>query len=285
MGYTAGVDVYTAQRRFIPTCVGYTLTATPWTELTCGSSPRAWGILLMQKTVEIYKRFIPTCVGYTHHQQRRLDQQGGSSPRAWGIRLRVLSVSFSFPVHPHVRGVYIVFFPHGTHFSGSSPRAWGIRVIINNPVQDFRFIPTCVGYTFSRAASSREMAGSSPRAWGIRNAAAAGSGSLPVHPHVRGVYIQTMLNDNWEKRFIPTCVGYTSHGPPPLRRMSVHPHVRGVYAVWNHGKGHNAGSSPRAWGILRHVSHDRLVVRFIPTCVGYTLKRHKKKSLFQPFFL
>ena len=93
-----------------------------------------------------------------------------------------------------------------------------------------------------------------------------------VHPHVRGEHY---MNENYVSefvRFIPTCVGNTGHV------------YRAHFRV--------AGSSPRAWGTLCHVStkwrrspvhpHVRgehstdkrsikLHLRFIPTCVGNTI--------------
>jgi len=52
-------------------------------------------------------------------------------------------------------------------------------------------------------------------------------------------------------RFIPTCVGNTQ--------------------VMIALKDSSAGSSPRAWGILRLNNPEKYTERFIPTCVGNTL--------------
>ena len=119
-GGRRGVD------RFIPTCVGLTPrrgcctrpsavhphvrraygTTSPPTDSAIGSSPRAWGLRPdIQKGAEAH-RFIPTCVGLT------------SRPASCR--------SFS-PVHPHVRGAYIITAPVNT--------------------ASVRFIPTCVGLT------------------------------------------------------------------------------------------------------------------------------------------
>ncbi|EEB34867.1 hypothetical protein DESPIG_00190 [Desulfovibrio piger ATCC 29098] len=77
------------------------------------------------------------------------------------------------------------------------------------------------------------------------------SGSpAPVHPHVRGEYIDHLLPLHavpgsspraWgilragalledQRRFIPTCVGNTARTEALARRRAVHPHVRGEYS-------------------------------------------------------
>ena len=134
-----------------------------------GSSPRAWGIHARPISGSLAARFIPTCVGNTNP---------------------LGAVAQRDPVHPHVRGEYIIP-PFGSRIAdGSSPRAWGIlypRHVIRDPI---RFIPTCVGNTvsFSLEFGSRIADGSSPRAWGIQ-----------------GQYVLSSGAD----RFIPTCVGNT----------------------------------------------------------------------------
>ena len=111
--------------RFIPTCVGNTSMKanmvssvavhphvrgeycwpSPAWKRSPGSSPRAWGIPGARRNWPGYSRFIPTCVGNT-------------SPRS--------PASGSHPVHPHVRGEYVVKFLGISPGGGSSPRAWGI---------------------------------------------------------------------------------------------------------------------------------------------------------------
>ena len=153
----------------------------------CGSSPRAWGIHFIQERVRILLRFIPTCVGNTMpppltasaspvHPHVRGEYEAhvgkstaaaGSSPRAWGIpgeaeagsaeerfiptcvgNTRPSSVpSRHWPVHPHVRGEYLLSSSRMLQYDGSSPRAWGIHQAIKFHVADDRFIPTCVGNT------------------------------------------------------------------------------------------------------------------------------------------
>ena len=152
--------------RFIPTCVGYTrcalLLESPMVVhphvrgvyrigatmklSSCGSSPRAWGIPVLRLSVRHDRRFIPTCVGYT-----------GSAPGA----------PAPGPVHPHVRGVYIL-----SHRLCKSPMRFIPTCVgytpLGQPVQlQHRFIPTCVGYTCGPAVCGAADHGSSPRAWGI----------------------------------------------------------------------------------------------------------------------
>ena len=51
--------------RFIPTCVGNTLTYPEAPDQPTGSSPHAWGILHIERPNRQSERFIPTCVGNT----------------------------------------------------------------------------------------------------------------------------------------------------------------------------------------------------------------------------
>jgi len=69
-----------------------------------GSSPRAWGTLLIVDSARDLLRFIPTRVGNT----------SGDG-----------SVRFIMPVHPHARGEHIGNTGPKAACDGSSPRAWG----------------------------------------------------------------------------------------------------------------------------------------------------------------
>ena len=152
-----------------------------------GSSPRAWGIPPHLQHRRPLRRFIPTCVGNTarlilalavvavHPHVRGEYSKGGypivrsagSSPRAWGIHSSANSPSHTVrfiptcvgntitshgatvgaPVHPHVRGEYILTAGVRLFTAGSSPRAWGIQVSQSAQIPLLRFIPTCVGNT------------------------------------------------------------------------------------------------------------------------------------------
>ena len=156
--------------------------------------------------------FIPTCVGNT--------------PQHWPCAKR-------WTVHPHMRGEYDMPVMEKEAATGSSPHAWGIPVDSTIFGQDRRFIPTCVGNTLlpsdrtspstvhphmrgeymSGMSDDAMDSGSSPHAWGIRpnlcHGHASGRfiptcvgntpgqearlGHSPVHPHMRGEYLNGSL--------------------------------------------------------------------------------------------
>ena len=238
--------------RFIPTCVGNTLSSFREDMPELGSSPRAWGTRVRRPTEsaihsvhphvrgehegntlhrQLVIRFIPTCVGNTALYVQSYVPSPGSSPRAWGTRHQVLLQPFDLPVHPHVRGEHS----------------------IDSPIEStrMRFIPTCVGNTSFVLAAPPDCA---------------------VHPHVRGEHGPLGVLPGTGPRFIPTCVGNTS------------------ITIWSYFA--CTGSSPRAWGtpemhdpscnrqtVHPHVRGEHVVrvafltsrTRFIPTCVGNTL--------------
>ena len=224
-----------------------------------GSSPHAWGILMVKKGETGSTRFIPTCVGNTP---------------PWS------SVARPATVHPHMRGEYSGGEGQAAGGAGSSPHAWGILFLVPRAVDAQRFIPTCVGNTSATARPCRCRAvhphmrgeyddagmqtgcltGSSPHAWGI-------------HPDKKG--------GRSGPRFIPTCVGNTRPRSSTWTPTAVHPHMRGEYkACWN-GWAWRPGSSPHAWGIRPHGLPGHHQPRFIPTCVGNTL-HHRLRCLLPP---
>ncbi len=192
------------------------------------------------------ERFIPTCVGSAWWRRRH------HSPSS---------------VHPHVRGERACVSDPPYELGGSSPRAWGAQVAEGVLLAAERFIPTCVGSANRRDGGEPETSvhphvrgerpwsvagggtpnGSSPRAWGAR--------ARP--PQVRS-----------DVRFIPTCVGSAEIGGARRVIFAVHPHVRGERVCHLPAVRCIDGSSPRAWGALRGAILPRLVLRFIPTCVG-----------------
>ena len=198
-------------------------------------------------------RFIPTCVGYTGRNAFSLLFRADVRfiPTCVGYTAQSPGSPADVPVHPHVRGVYSDPRESAAGTDGSSPRAWGIQRRGKMPRRPYRFIPTCVGYTIVFFPHGTHFFGSSPRAWGIRSL-----------PGVNDVAV----------RFIPTCVGYTnrSHGIH-LRPSGSSPRAWGIpplCACWILDV---SGSSPRAWGIPAFPEPLGIVLRFIPTCVGYTL--------------
>ena len=119
------------------------------------------------------------------------------------------------------------------------------------------------------------ITGSSPRAWGPLLRKKRAQVPRTVHPHVRGDHDLLVSSGAGYDRFIPTCVGTTRQGTSKPCRCSVHPHVRGDHAICFFFAFAWAGSSPRAWGprLCRH-EQDR-TGRFIPTCVGTTVRTQR----------
>ena len=132
--------------RFIPTRVGNTCPARPWSypwpvhphacgeylrvprrvAAVFGSSPRVWGIQYIRLCEEYRERFIPTRVGNTYCCRHR------AGP---------------WTVHPHACGEYQLEEPGNVEDIGSSPRVWGILSVPSLCPQRGRFIPTRVGNT------------------------------------------------------------------------------------------------------------------------------------------
>ena len=191
--------------RFIPTCVGNSMILPEsWEDIAVhphmrgelfpivtsghsspGSSPHAWGtLIILSLRIEI-ERFIPTCVG--------------NSPRS-------IEEEATPPVHPHMRGELPSCSSTIRRSFGSSPHAWGTRVGALYALRAGRFIPTCVGnsnipvvgniyravhpHMRGELASWRTLVrnsiGSSPHAWGTHDRRQDRHGGC---------------------RFIPTCVG------------------------------------------------------------------------------
>ena len=159
----------------------------------------------------------------------------------------------------------------GGKAAGSSPRAWGTPVVLRFGYLFIRFIPTCMGNSLGdgRQASLRpvhphvhgELAppqvhrssahGSSPRAWGTPNLR-----------QTRRVVL----------RFIPTCMGNSDRCEGAERVIPVHPHVHGELRISTCDFTVFAGSSPRAWGTLGFAFAIDSLPRFIPTCMGNSLR-------------
>ncbi len=89
-----------------------------------GSSPRAWGTLVLLNRIIRLLRFIPTCMGNA-------------------IPFNVDRALFS--VHPHVHGERILECRCSMIGVGSSPRAWGTLYKCIHKFCRIRFIPTCMG--------------------------------------------------------------------------------------------------------------------------------------------
>ena len=276
-----------------------------------GSSPPTWGIPYNRQAVTVNNRFIPTYVGHTPpaatwqltwtvhphlrgaytERQARLHAANGSSPPTWGIRARKFvdqTIDRFIPtyvghtaecqldarrgaVHPHLRGAY--------------------RLTVCTHFVQHRFIPTYVGHTEnSKIKKSRETrfiptyVGHTP-GWNSPGR------RYPVHPHLRGAYLQNhviyhkssgsspptwgipvkIVPNFYRPRFIPTYVGHTPPRPVLALLGAVHPHLRGAYEVPDMQGRESIGSSPPTWGILSRMNPDQWKLRFIPTYVGHTI--------------
>ena len=255
-------------------------------------------------------RSIPTCVGFTGQRLSRTWGVPGPSPRAWGSHVGMDRPRPAHLVHPHVRGVHSPAWRPATIIRGPSPRAWGSRAFPPTVHPVLRSIPTCVGFTRLGNPATNEITvhphvrgvhpppassvggafGPSPRAWGSRAAcpprgradrsiptcvgftstAFAPCGIATVHPHVRGVHTSLRRVASLTCGPSPRAWGSRASRAPARRSPMVHPHVRGVHAEQAAAGLSVGGPSPRAWGSPGRLPAAELVVRSIPTCVGFT---------------
>ena len=131
-----------------------------------GSSPRLWGVCIIERAECERKRFIPTPVGSIVGRPQQGDVSG---------------------VHPHACGEYNPCRAHHYITSGSSPRLWGVFGQDESVLIQHRFIPTPVGSIQRRQNTPhihpvhphacgeyvpsmfwcRVWSGSSPRLWGV----------------------------------------------------------------------------------------------------------------------
>ena len=130
-----------------------------------GSSPRVWGQVDADFTVDLSDRIIPTRVGtsraYDTRGRRKRDhphacgdkvsfasspvQTVGSSPRVWGQVGQVVSACIGMRDHPHACGDKTQIDYISMIELGSSPRVWGQANFVTAPVSRVRIIPTRVG--------------------------------------------------------------------------------------------------------------------------------------------
>ena len=157
---------------------------------TLGSSPHAWGTLLIARSGSWFYRFIPTRMGntpglnsdrrvfpvhpHTHGEHPnascKTSPGAGSSPHAWGTRTfaparpfvtrfiptrmgntkAVIFIYLLLAVHPHTHGEHMLFLSACIFNTGSSPHAWGTLADSRLLVALCRFIPTRMGNTKCR---------------------------------------------------------------------------------------------------------------------------------------
>ena len=197
-------------------------------------------------------------------------------------------------------------------FIGSSPRVWGTRYDFSISWLICRFIPTCVGNSAAGVINPEaisvhphvcgELVISNcvvfwllrfiPTCVGNSRLFIRGGNIITVHPHVCGELIScypgscsgtgssprvwgTPISSSVNTsimRFIPTCVGNSDPEPPSQAVEPVHPHVCGELAQTAVPLRVTTGSSPRVWGTpLCYGTHLR-ESRFIPTCVGTSVR-------------
>ncbi len=258
--------------RFIPTCVGNTVTRREPGGSGRGSSPRVWGIRDIHLRDADLFRFIPTCVGNTYptidnrcvlavhphvcgeYRWRATwwSMSTGSSPRVWGIPVEgdmVVNVNRFIPTCVGNTNHWVTFLRVTFRFIptcvGNTCAARWVSVAVR------RFIPTCVGNTLYLFTRISNAAGSSPRVWGILPRSSWSSPRIAVHPHVCGEYEFTTLRIWSLSGSSPRVWGIRLQGLSVDLALPVHPHVCGEYVRIDHPRPHRQ--------------------RFIPTCVGNTI--------------
>ena len=136
--------------------------------------------------------------------------------------------------------------------NGSSPYAWGTLPRLDNLWAPARFIPICVGNSLTIVNHIKQETGSSPHTWGT----------------LVGQRLQ-----RHREQFIPAFVGNSGSWRRCCRSEPVHPHMRGELAYNARALSTTNGSSPRMWGTRSFRPPPEYGVRFIPTCVGNSLRR------------
>ena len=138
-----------------------------------------------------------------------------------------------------------------------------------------RFIPTRVGNTPLKPACRSKLA-VHPHACGEHgNPTFCGHAYAGSSPRVWGTPYKTSPSPP-SVRFIPTRVGNTGTTLAPIHGNTVHPHACGEHAPCPARSAINCGSSPRVWGTLVKCWLSAGCLRFIPTRVGNTARRHWK---------
>ena len=217
-----------------------------------------WGLLVPLLFAVPDDRFTPTYVGTstTHHD----------SP-------------WENTVHPHVCGDFEFLAVILRDLSGSPPRMWGLLHRLCRCTLRRRFTPTYVGTSistnyqgffhqvhphvcgdFSRQyCNGSDAGGSPPRMWGLQ----------------RGRSSPTRRD-----RFTPTYVGTSFSIFVVITYNQVHPHVCGDFGRSAESSGHQNGSPPRMWGLLRSAGPIGPALRFTPTYVGTSGKKRSACALF-----
>ena len=152
-----------------------------------GPSPHTWGLRTAESPCPPAGRSIPTYVGFTRNRRARV---------------------FMWPVHPHIRGVYLSPPNKTMEATGPSPHTWGLLFLCcdNWMVQ---LVHPHIRGVYGRAEDrTRELVGPSPHTWGL---------------------LRRCGDGNALQRSIPTYVGFTGTATSAPVLSAVHPHIRGVY--------------------------------------------------------
>ena len=201
-------------------------------------------------------RNIPTCVGKTRWQASSLSAS---------------------QEHPHMRGENPRFARTGVVCVGTSPHAWGKRYTPAHRRGAPRNIPTCVGKTTRRRARLTRESEHPHMRGENRPSRSRGDRIHGTSPHAWGKQIgdpRLKLVD----RNIPTCVGKTDGRPEKKPALPEHPHMRGENFAIMKRTGEMAGTSPHAWGKHREGAARVARNRNIPTCVGKTVRRRRRRD-------
>ena len=161
--------------------------------------------------------------------------------------------------------------------SSVHPPPWGTLQLAQHFLCFGRFIPTPVGNTWSKLVRCADQ---------------------PVHPHPCGEHWLSVListtsggsspplwgtrehhpGDRVHVRFIPTPVGNTRRTFVSSARSTVHPPPCGEHPFSMALTSLFIGSSPPLWGTLQQPHRDLPARRFIPTPVGNTRGRARRRT-------
>ena len=153
-------------------------------------------------------------------------------------------------VHPHIRGAYQSWKLRILFGFGSSPHTWGIPAHPISRNQLLRFIPTYVGHTTIPMIRQRRT---------------------PVHPHIRGAYLDDMVACVSDYGSSPHTWGIRMRPVGSVPAPPVHPHIRGAYAL-AHRPDRGCPVHPHIRGAYGCQIRCKIAgLWFIPTYVGHTL--------------
>ena len=193
-----------------------------------GPSPHTWGFRTHCRSHPSTPAVHPHIRGVFDLDAYTSALQNGPSPHTWGFRRVYLTtrppgrsiptyvgfshwhkyIWFPFSVHPHIRGVFCNACFRVSFSRGPSPHTWGFRLLFPTKHKQPRSIPTYVG--FSLVPTSRIH-------------------PVPVHPHIRGVFVHKGEVLSPGEGPSPHTWGFLKKVVRKECRRLVHPHIRGVF--------------------------------------------------------